>query len=809
MVVKSVEVDLSVTGAEESRAKLEAISLKADALKKQFGSAYAVRIDSAAATAKLGVFRADFKAVADAVTKPQDMQVLTGRALKSLAGIQAKAEELKARFPEFTVRINDKVAKAELDLFAAEAKVKLGGLDREIAGAGSGGGGLAGLFGAGSAGGGPLAALMPSAGGAAMTAGVVAALAALPGVAQIAGAGITGALGAAFAGLAVYGASKTKAVQDSFASLKTHASADLAQIGVAFVPVMTSILGTARSVMDKLTPVFAGAAKIMAKPVKDFGDALLSAFNQPAVKASIDAIAKAFGAILRALTPQLAGDIGAIANGFTNIANAVAKNPKAFADFISGMAHVAGAVLTATADLILFANYIDAHFGPAMHRVAVIFDGVRHDIAHIWDQIFENSAGMVIRLAHNVETQFNSWRHGTAVVFDGMRGDIAHYWDMTWNNTVSRTTRGLHDTAGLLAGGRHTIASTWDAVRHDASSAWDAIWNNTVARTAAGVRGLMTWVDSIHGKVSGALAAAGTWLVTSGQRIVTGLWDGLQSVWQTVEGWFRGLPSKILHALGIASPPKWAIDAGSHIMSGLLKGIAHGAADVRGFFRNIALDVAGPFKGIWSGLAAAGKDVWHALFGGGGGAGAPQASSHGSVQAMMQSMAAARGWTGAQWNALYAVEMAEAGFNLNATNPSSGAYGLAQFINGPSEYAQYGGNSTTAAGQITGMLSYIAQRYGTPEAAWAHEQAYHWYGSGTPSAAPGWAWVGERGPELMKLRGGEQVAPVRAGRGGGGVAVSLELGSTGNPGFDEFMLKWVRQNVRVKGGGDVQKAFGR
>jgi len=31
--------------------------------------------------------------------------------------------------------------------------------------------------------------------------------------------------------------------------------------------------------------------------------------------------------------------------------------------------------------------------------------------------------------------------------------------------------------------------------------------------------------------------------------------------------------------------------------------------------------------------------------------------------------------------------------------------------------------------------------------------------AGTASAPPGWAWVGERGPELMRFRGGEQVLP--------------------------------------------------
>jgi hypothetical protein len=80
----------------------------------------------------------------------------------------------------------------------------------------------------------------------------------------------------------------------------------------------------------------------------------------------------------------------------------------------------------------------------------------------------------------------------------------------------------------------------------------------------------------------------------------------------------------------------------------------------------------------------------------------------GQVQALMQQMAAARGWVAGLWNDLNAVEMAEAGYNLNAVNPTSGAYGIAQFINGASEYAQYGGNATTMAGQITAMLNYIA-----------------------------------------------------------------------------------------------------
>jgi hypothetical protein len=106
--------------------------------------------------------------------------------------------------------------------------------------------------------------------------------------------------------------------------------------------------------------------------------------------------------------------------------------------------------------------------------------------------------------------------------------------------------------------------------------------------------------------------------------------------------------------------------------------------------------------------------------------------SAGQVQALAKAMAAARGWTGALWDDLNAVEMDEAGWNLNAQNPTSDAYGIAQFIDGPSEYAQYGGNAGTAAGQVTAFLNYVAQRYGTPAGALAHEEAYHWYAGGGP-----------------------------------------------------------------------------
>jgi hypothetical protein len=113
--------------------------------------------------------------------------------------------------------------------------------------------------------------------------------------------------------------------------------------------------------------------------------------------------------------------------------------------------------------------------------------------------------------------------------------------------------------------------------------------------------------------------------------------------------------------------------------------------------------------------------------GGGGGSGgsAPESPAQLSAnQALGKTMAAAYGWgSGSQWNALYALWMRESGWNNLAKNPTSGAYGIPQALPASKMY----GGTSSATLQIQWGLGYISQRYGSPEAAWAHEEQFGWY----------------------------------------------------------------------------------
>jgi hypothetical protein len=94
-----------------------------------------------------------------------------------------------------------------------------------------------------------------------------------------------------------------------------------------------------------------------------------------------------------------------------------------------------------------------------------------------------------------------------------------------------------------------------------------------------------------------------------------------------------------------------------------------------------------------------------------------------------QQLAASYGWsTGSQWTALNNLVMGESGWDNNAQNPTSTAYGIGQFLN--TTWATVGGTKTSNPTiQIKLMLKYIKMRYGTPEKAWAMWQARspHWY----------------------------------------------------------------------------------
>jgi len=135
------------------------------------------------------------------------------------------------------------------------------------------------------------------------------------------------------------------------------------------------------------------------------------------------------------------------------------------------------------------------------------------------------------------------------------------------------------------------------------------------------------------------------------------------------------------------------------------------------------------------------------LPGGGLGASGPGVAA---AEAFARRMLPAFGWAANQMAPLINLWTRESGWRWNATNPSSGAYGIPQSL--PANKMASAGADwlTNPATQIRWGLGYIRSVYGSPAGAWAHEMSAGWYGRGTISARPGLGVVGEHGPELVK-----------------------------------------------------------
>jgi hypothetical protein len=106
---------------------------------------------------------------------------------------------------------------------------------------------------------------------------------------------------------------------------------------------------------------------------------------------------------------------------------------------------------------------------------------------------------------------------------------------------------------------------------------------------------------------------------------------------------------------------------------------------------------------------------------------APAAAASGTPQQIAISMLGSFGWPASQFSCLDPLWSHESGWNVYASNPGSGAYGIPQALPG-SRMASAGPNwQSDAATQIRWGLGYIKGTYGSPCAAWAHEQATGWY----------------------------------------------------------------------------------
>jgi hypothetical protein len=85
------------------------------------------------------------------------------------------------------------------------------------------------------------------------------------------------------------------------------------------------------------------------------------------------------------------------------------------------------------------------------------------------------------------------------------------------------------------------------------------------------------------------------------------------------------------------------------------------------------------------------------------------------------------GFGASQFNCFNNIIMRESMWRVNATNPSSGAYGIPQALPGSKMATIASDWRTNPATQIIWGIEYMKDRYGSPCAAWNFKSARGWY----------------------------------------------------------------------------------
>lgn len=225
-----------------------------------------------------------------------------------------------------------------------------------------------------------------------------------------------------------------------------------------------------------------------------------------------------------------------------------------------------------------------------------------------------------------------------------------------------------------------------------------------------------------------------------GKNVTDGLGQGIQDSSSNVTDMAKTLTDKVIQTFkegfDIHSPSRVMHEIGGHVMQGFMNGLS--SKDLKAFADKQIKTVTGAF-----GTAV---------------------NVPGGVADWLTQALIATGTPLSWLPGLEKLVMAESGGDPNSVNSQSvgGEYatGLLQTL--PStfkEYMQKGMNNIqNPVDNAAAAINYIKSRYGDVYSTPLFRGGpYAGYESGTTYATPGYHWVGEKGPELMKFNGGEEV----------------------------------------------------
>lgn len=320
----------------------------------------------------------------------------------------------------------------------------------------------------------------------------------------------------------------------------------------------------------------------------------------------------------------------------------------------------------------------------------------------------------------------------------------------------------------------------WNAMRSFLQGSMQRMWQTIVT----------TWNNVFHffGTVPGLILRAignlSGLLVNVGRNVIGGLFHGILQALSNIGNWvkaniFDPIVGAIKSLFGIHSPSTVMADMGGHLVSGLILGLlkSNPAAMIGKIFGGLPQALGSlvgkglvaiehlPEKALHALGSVAGSigGFFSHLFGGGG-------SGVSRWMGVVLEALALNGLPASLAGQVLRQIGTESGGNPNAINLSDinaqhgdPSRGLLQTIGATFAAYHVAGTSRNIydpLANVAAAINYARHVYGPSLMSGGNGLGSgHGYAGGTSGAEAGWAWVGEKGPELVLFHGGEQVIP--------------------------------------------------
>jgi phage-related protein len=426
-----------------------------------------------------------------------------------------------------------------------------------------------------------------SAGPGGMIAKVALALTLLPLAGAAAATGLVLAFGGAFAAIGLAATASNKGVKNKMTDLVTHVKSVTKKIAKPFVKTWNTILDTAKTTFDKLTPQLENAFKIIAPAVSRFVENLGKALQG----FDFTQLATAFSGLLDAIGPQLPGIIDSISDALKDIADLVADNPDLFGELVSGLIKLIPLALqfiTVLAKIYDKVSNVMGSINPLIVTLGLLVTPILL-VMTVWNQFkdaLDKAKPTLESIWQKVQEVFGKIWNKINLVMTVVKGIISSAFNFI--QTIVQTV--LDVVNAIINGDMDQVKAAIKAGVAAIKAAWHDLWTKVKAAVKAAWNFIKTKVhegiNKVKTAISNGIEAAKDKFHQGWNRIKAAVSNGIKSVTNKV----RQIPGKIKNALGNLGGLLY--EAGKNVVRGLINGIK----SMFGALSSAASDLAGKIR---------------------------------------------------------------------------------------------------------------------------------------------------------------------------------------------------------------------